>query len=248
MTTRKNDVDKDRNEDPISGEPGAHPVGVGKGVAEAIDPTEEEAYWKQEFKTRPYAKKATFDEYRPAYQYGWESQQRYSGKKFDEVETKLSREWETGRGESALSWAQARPAVRDAWDRTMQLREERLVADKERVDVGDVKVRKEIVTEHQTIDVPVEREEVVIERRAVRGKAAGTIDAAEEIRIPVKEERVNVRKETVVNEEVSVGRRKVRETKKVAGTVRKEKLKVEDTAGKATVRKTTGPSRGSGSK
>jgi len=74
--------------------------------------------------------------------------------------------------------------------------------------------------------VPVEREEVVIERRPARGRASGDI-RSEEIRIPVKEEQVRVEKETVAREDVTVGKRKVRETKTVGGTVRREQLRVD---------------------
>jgi len=120
--------------------------------------------------------------------------------------------------------------------RVIQLREEHLRADKETVKTGDVKVRREVHTEHQTLTVPVEREEVVIERRPAGGKATGEMKA-EEIRIPVKEEKVNVSKETVVKEEVTVGKRKVRGTQTVEGDVRKEEVKVEST-GQAKVRQT----------
>jgi len=98
------------------------------------------------------------------------------------------------------------------------------------VNTGEVDVRKEVHTEQRQITVPVEREEVVIERRPATGRASGDMKA-EEIRIPVKEERVRVTKEAVVKEEVSVGKRKVRDTKTVSGTVRKEELAVESKGG-----------------
>ncbi|MCE9566343.1 MAG: YsnF/AvaK domain-containing protein [Planctomycetes bacterium] len=119
--------------------------------------------------------------------------------------------------------------------RTMEVKEEQLRATKESVNVGEVKVRKEVHTEHQQITVPVEHEEVVIERRTASGP--GGAIRAEEIRIPVKEEQVNVSKETVVKEEVSVGKRKVQSTETVAGDVRKEEVVVEKD-GKAQVRMT----------
>src|SRR6186997_2081540 len=50
---------------------------AGKGVAEAVNPTAEDAYWRENFSTRPYVAQGTaYDEYRPAYQYGWESRAR----------------------------------------------------------------------------------------------------------------------------------------------------------------------------
>jgi len=112
---------------------------------------------------------------------------------------------------------------------TVQLKEEELRVHKTPVKAGEVEVRKEVHTEHKQITVPVEREEVVIERRPAAGSAAAGSVKAEEIRIPVKEERVNVTKETVVKEEVTVGKRKVHDTKTVADTVKKEELKVEET-------------------
>jgi uncharacterized protein (TIGR02271 family) len=132
----------------------------------------------------------------------------------------------------------ARPTTAAAaGDRTVQLKEEHLKASKETVSAGEVEVRKEVHTEHKQITVPVEREEVVIERHRASGAAAGAIKA-EEIRIPVKEERVHVSKETVATEEVSVGKQKVQGTQTVTGDVKKEELVVE-TEGKVKVRDTS---------
>jgi len=129
----------------------------------------------------------------------------------------------------------------DDTGRMIQIREEELRADKHNVNLGEVKVRKVVHTEHQKITVPVEHEEVVIERRPGNGKTGGTMKS-EEIRIPVKEEQVNVTKVPVVKEEVTVGKRKVREQQTVEGDVRKEEVVVEN-PGSAKVRQTTKPSR-----
>ena len=119
-------------------------------------------------------------------------------------------------------------ALRTEDGRTIQLREEQLRVEKQPAQaVGTVGVRKEVHTEHKQITVPVEREEVVIERRPATGRAAAGEVKAEEIRIPVKEEKVHVTKEAVVKEEVKVGKRKVRDTETVSGDVRHEELKVE---------------------
>jgi uncharacterized protein (TIGR02271 family) len=120
---------------------------------------------------------------------------------------------------------------------TIQAREERLRVQKTPVETGEVKVRKEVHREHKTIDVPVAREEVVIERRPASGHevAAGDLGAGQEIRIPVREEEVNVEKQAVVKEEVSVGKRRVADTEHVDETLRKEEIKV-DTEGDVKVR------------
>jgi len=117
---------------------------------------------------------------------------------------------------------------RVAEGQTVELREEELHASKRPVETGEVRVRKEVVTEQRNIQVPVTREEVVIERRPASGHtSASDIRPGQEIRIPVKEEQVHVEKETVVKEEVHVGKRKVTDTETVGGTVRKEELRVE---------------------
>jgi uncharacterized protein (TIGR02271 family) len=145
------------------------------------------------------------------------------------VEKDLKRDWGTAKSHGGLSWDHARGAVKDAYDRTIQLREERLKVDKSDVETGQVRVGKRVVSETKTIDVPVEREEVVIERRPASGRAArGEIAGeGEEIVVPVKEERVTVSKQPIVTEEVSVGKRKVQDTHHVAETVRKEELDVD---------------------
>jgi uncharacterized protein (TIGR02271 family) len=112
---------------------------------------------------------------------------------------------------------------------SMQLREEELHAHKQPVHAGEVRVRKEVHTEHRTVDVPVSHEEVVVERHPVAGgrASASEIRAGEEIRIPVKEEQVHVEKRPVVKEEVRVSKRQVQDTEHVSGTVRKEEAKIE---------------------
>lgn len=110
----------------------------------------------------------------------------------------------------------------------IQVKEEELHARKQPVTAGEVTVRKEVHTEHKTVDVPVRKEEVVVERHAATGKAATSdIQPGEEIRVPVMEEQVTVEKKPVVKEEVTVGKRVVHETERVAGDVRKEEVRVE---------------------
>jgi len=114
--------------------------------------------------------------------------------------------------------------------RRVPLREERLTIDKQRVAGGEARVRKDIVSEQQSIDVPVFREELFIERRPVTSGADSTtpIVAGEEIRIPLTQERVDVRKQTIVSEEVAIGKRKIEDTEHVSDTLRREELHVEN--------------------
>jgi uncharacterized protein (TIGR02271 family) len=111
----------------------------------------------------------------------------------------------------------------------IQLLGEVLRVHKDRVSRGEVRIRKEVVTENQTVQVPVTREELVVERRPAGETAvpAGNIGETE-IRVPLSEERPAVDKSTVVREEVSVGKRPVEEVRDVTGEVRREELAVED--------------------
>jgi uncharacterized protein (TIGR02271 family) len=122
---------------------------------------------------------------------------------------------------------------------TLQAKEEQLHVHKEKVQTGGVDVRKEVHTEHKTIEVPVEREEVVVERRPGSGQPARMGDTGQqEIHVPISEEHVHVEKTPVVKEEVSVGKRNVRENEQVSENLRKEEIKVEK-EGDINVRDTT---------
>jgi len=111
----------------------------------------------------------------------------------------------------------------------VQLLGEVLRVHKERVNRGEVRIRKEVVTENQNIQVPVRREELVVERRPVTDArpATGTI-GEEEIRVPLSEERATLDKSTVVREEVNVSKKPVEEVRDLTGEVRHEELVVDD--------------------
>lgn len=114
----------------------------------------------------------------------------------------------------------------------IRLREERLEVDKEEVQTGEVNVRKETVHDTETVDVPVEREEVVIEKKPVVGKDSETAateidDETETFSIPVKEEQVEVTKKPVVKEEVEIRKEHHEDVEKVSEDVKREELDVE---------------------
>lgn len=146
--------ERDMNRDPITDEPGAHPVGTGigatggavagaaagalggpvgvaiggvvgavvgglagKAAGEAINPTAEEAYWRDNYDKESYYEKGrSFDDYAPAYRLGLTGRTRYE-EDWLLAEPRLASEWESARAGSALSWPQAQPATRAAWDR-----------------------------------------------------------------------------------------------------------------------------------
>lgn len=146
----------DANRDPITKEPGAHPVGTGtgaasagaagaaiggvvggpvgavvgaaigavagglagKGAAEAVNPTVEDSYWRDNYSARSYAQADRgYDFYQPAYRYGWESKAKYKGKQYNDVERDLEQGWDGFKGSSKMTWNDARQATKDAWHR-----------------------------------------------------------------------------------------------------------------------------------
>lgn len=91
---------------------------AGKGVAEGIDPTLEDAYWRENYSSRDYVKAdEDFDDYGPAYRYGVDSYGRSDGRTFDQSESDLRRDWDQNKGDSSLTWDRAKYASRDSWQR-----------------------------------------------------------------------------------------------------------------------------------
>ena len=91
---------------------------AGKAAAEAVNPTEEDAYWRENYRNRPYYQTgADYDQYEPAYRQGYTAYTRYPGRDFNDVEQDLRSEWDRSRGKSSLEWERAKHASRDAWQR-----------------------------------------------------------------------------------------------------------------------------------
>jgi uncharacterized protein (TIGR02284 family) len=146
--------DRDLNRDPITDEPGAHPIGTGlgatggavagaaagaiggpvgaavggvvgavvgglagKAAGEAVNPTAEEAFWRDNYSKEPYYESGrSFDDYGPAYRLGLTGRQRYEDP-WTSVEPRLASEWDSSRGTSSLDWGRAAPASQAAWNR-----------------------------------------------------------------------------------------------------------------------------------
>ncbi len=111
-------------------------------------------------------------------------------------------------------------------DDVIQLREEELHVNKDRVQAGEVAVGKHVVSEQKSVTVLVEHEEVVVTRHKVDREADPSQIGAdsETIKVPVMAEQVSTNVTARVVEEVEVGKRTVQEQTTVTDTVRKEKL------------------------
>lgn len=81
---------------------------------------DEERYWRENYRSRPYVQQGReFEEYKPAYQYGYESASRFEGRSWNDSERELREGWGRyeGRGKSDSTWENIKDTVRDAWDR-----------------------------------------------------------------------------------------------------------------------------------
>jgi len=155
-TARRQREEHDAHRDPLTRDPGSHPLATAAGsatgaiagaalgsavagpagtlvggaigaiagaaaghtAAERANPTREDAYWRDNFQHRSYVRDgSTYDDYQPAFRYGWEAQVRNGLQNFDDVESDLERGWDQAKGRSRLNWCDARPAARDAWER-----------------------------------------------------------------------------------------------------------------------------------
>jgi len=117
---------------------------------------------------------------------------------------------------------------RTADDGSVVRREEQLNVGTERVETGRVRLRKHVVTETETVAVPVERQEVHVTREPVaEGETGGRIGEDEEVSVTLHEERPVVEKETVAKERIGLDKETVRDTEQVSAEVRKEQVEVE---------------------
>jgi uncharacterized protein (TIGR02271 family) len=111
--------------------------------------------------------------------------------------------------------------------------EEELEVDTKQVPRGQASVRKQVVTEQQRRTVPVEREELRVQREPI---AAGEGDrdaelSADERTIELREEQPVVNKRVVPKERVRIGKEVVRDQEHVSEPVRKEQVEVDQPDG-----------------
>jgi uncharacterized protein (TIGR02271 family) len=115
--------------------------------------------------------------------------------------------------------------------------EEKLNISKREVTYKEASLIKEPVTETKTVEVPLTYEELIIERRppteatTSQRELKPPVSTREEIKIPLKREEVEVKKEPYVKEEVVVKKRRTEERKTITEEVKSERL-VDDNAEK----------------
>jgi uncharacterized protein (TIGR02271 family) len=110
------------------------------------------------------------------------------------------------------------------------LAEEKLDVSKREVTYKEATLIKEPITETKTVEVPLTYEELIVERRppteatTSQHQLKPPVNTREEIKIPLKREEVEVKKEPYVKEEVVLKKKRVTERKTITEEVKGEKL------------------------
>ena len=114
---------------------------------------------------------------------------------------------------------------RETNEESIPLTEERLDVSKKSQE-NQATITKKPVTETKTVEVPLTREEVSIERRPPSGQteAQSPIQSQEEIKIPLKREEAQVSKKPYVKEEAVVKKKAVTDKKEIREDVTSEEL------------------------
>ncbi|WP_373480193.1 DUF2382 domain-containing protein [Geminocystis sp.] len=118
---------------------------------------------------------------------------------------------------------------------TVKLYEERLVMNKDRQKIGEVKIGKHVELETAHVSVPLEKERIVIVTIPPSGETvdASNVDAFHNsgtVRVEVYEDTPTIHKEAFLREEVTIRKEVIQETVKAEETLRREELDV-DTQG-----------------
>lgn len=89
---------------------------AGGAIAEAVNPTDYTDHFRKTYQSsRYYNQGRTWDDYAPAYDYGYKTYGNYRGQRFEQVENELERDWNSAKANSRLAWNEAKGAVRDGW-------------------------------------------------------------------------------------------------------------------------------------
>jgi len=106
---------------------------------------------------------------------------------------------------------------------TLQLKEEQLILVKRLIQRGDVKIYRESFTEEKSFKVPIECEELVIEKKIPASETSAQDEMLTEvIRIRLSEEQVEFKKNRVTLEDISIYKQQIEEIKHIEKTLKKE--------------------------
>ena len=93
----------------------------GEAFAELIDVAFDDQAWQEHSKRHGYSP-ADYEQYRSAYQLGWQARRRFGDQPFDEVEAQLRNEWDSQQAAARLPWDHVQQAAREAWNAAPSLK------------------------------------------------------------------------------------------------------------------------------
>lgn len=108
---------------------------------------------------------------------------------------------------------------------TLQIKEEQLDIAKKWIQTGDVKIHKEIFSEEKNFTIPIQREELVIEKNFIASDISKNKEP-EILRIPLTEEQVEFSKHKVILENISIYNQQIKDIEHIEETLKKEKPKI----------------------
>jgi hypothetical protein len=99
---------------------------LGKGVGEMIDPTTEDNWLRDHFESFNYPEDdETFETYEPAYRYGGQVEAKYGDAGWDAIVDDVENDWAQSEGYPGMKWPKARPAVKNSYERSVEIRKDR---------------------------------------------------------------------------------------------------------------------------
>lgn len=89
---------------------------TGATAAATVNPAQYNSHFQQHYAVSSYYQPGyDWNDYQPAYEYGYHAYDAHRGRPFEEAEGELASQWASVREGSRLEWEHAKQAVRDGW-------------------------------------------------------------------------------------------------------------------------------------
>jgi uncharacterized protein (TIGR02271 family) len=181
----------------------------------------------------PAQEQELFDYYGYGDGHGIRGEQPATGDRFRDERSDLTRDRDHDVAPSTDAASGHHAPDRSSDADAMTRSEEELDIEKSRRETGRVRLRKHVVTDHVTKTVPVQREEVRVEREPITD---GNVDEAtrgadlteDEHEVVLHEEEVDVEKRTVPKERIRLDKEVHTEQREVSEDVAREEIDVDD--------------------
>lgn len=105
-----------------------------------------------------------------------------------------------------------------------RVKKEELDIKRKWIQTGEINCHKEVLAEEKNLTIPVMREELIIEKKFIDSESPDGSIRTETIRIPLKEEQVEIKKHTFDLEKVEIYKHQLQQTESVDTLLKKEVL------------------------